>query len=397
VSRRAALLGLTAAIAAVSLGSIGLASHRGELDDLTDLTDLTGHAGRAGYAPVRQNANGVLPQALTQAAGSSLRIRKNARLLTPTEKRDFVDALKAMKQQPSPWSGDVSVYDEFVRWHRDAFEGDPMPGQMGSAFFPWHRMLNLLFELELRKINPRLTIPYWDWAVDRSPRSYLWQPEFLGGDGDPADGFVVKTGPFRQGEWEISVFDMEDTVKIPHLTRAFGRDADVRDLPTADDDEAALSIPIYDTAPWDESSNPDQSFRRYSETGRGCPRLPPGHQLARHKMRCPDAPGMHNRVHVWVAGAFGTDPDNPGLGSMGRASAPNDPVFWLMHADMDRLWVEWQRRHGQVYLPIEGGPPGHNLNDTMWPYRDLDLDVTPRLLLDHHALGYAYDTELASG
>jgi tyrosinase len=382
VSRRTALIGLTAAMATVSFESISLASFAG------------GHARHLGQAPVRRNPNGVLPRALARPDGSETRVRKNARRLSPTEKQRFVSALKALKQVPSPWSDDASTYDEFVRWHRDAFEGEPMPGHMGSAFFPWHRMLNLLLEQQLQKVDPSVTIPYWDWTVDRTKASFLWRPDFLGGDGDPEDSFIVKTGPFRQGEWDLTIFDNEDEKKVPHLTRAMGRDTDTRTLPTAADEAEALSIPIYDAAPWDETSNPDRSFRRYAETGRSCPRLPPGRRLSKHSRVCPEAPGMHNRVHVWVAGAFGPQSEEAEVGSMGRASAPNDPVFWLMHANIDRLWGEWQRRYGQVYLPIKNGPPGHNLDDTMWPYRTLGLDVTPRMLLDHHALGYAYDTEL---
>jgi hypothetical protein len=38
----------------------------------------------------------------------------------------------------------------------------------------------------------------------------------------------------------------------------------------------------------------------------------------------------------------------------------------------------------------EVGPPGHNLNDQMHPW---GASVTPASMLDHHALGYAYDTE----
>jgi tyrosinase len=386
VSRRAALLGLTAATVSVAVGSIGLAN--------AHYIGPAGHAGHAGHARVRQNRNGMLPPELTRDEGAPLRIHKNAKLLSPTEKRRFVEAVKALKQTPSPWSDDVSTYDEIVRWHRDSSDGDPMPGHMGSAFFPWHRMLSLLFQLELQKIDPSVTIPYWDWTTDRSTDSYFWQEDLMGGDGDPSDGFIVKTGPFRQGEWELKVFDTNDLTRVPHLRRAFGKDPRGSDLPTAAQDDEALSIATYDVPPWGESSNPDRSFRRYVEVGRRCPQLPPGRRLARHSRVCAETPGMHNRVHVWVAGAFGDDPENPEVGTMGRASAPNDPVFWLMHANIDRLWVEWQRRYGQLYLPVQGGPPGHNLDDTMWPFRDIGLDVTPRMLLDHHALGYAYDTEI---
>ena len=40
-----------------------------------------------------------------------------------------------------------------------------------------------------------------------------------------------------------------------------------------------------------------------------------------------------------------------------------DPIFWMHHANIDRIWSEWMHRHGQHYLPITGGPIGHNLDD----------------------------------
>jgi tyrosinase len=359
------------------------------------------------------------------ALGAPLRVRKNAKSLTAAEKERFVGALKALKQKASPWSEDVSVYDEFVRWHSNAFLGDVMPGHLAPAFFPWHRMLNHLFEQELQKVDPTVTIPYWDWATDSSPDAYLWQDDFLGGDGDPSDGFIVKTGPFRQGEWAITIFDVEDSYRVPHLIRAFGTDKRAPELPTAEDDEALLNIQRYDAPPWNDETSPDESVRRYAEDGRGCPRsrstpqagpksvaqipaqpetqnkIQPaaraghhgGHGLAEPREGCENGPGMHNRVHLWVGGKFG-DPKDPAVGPMSLGVAPNDPVFWLLHANIDRLWVEWQHRHGRVYAPENGGPQGHNVDDAMAPFDSIGLEITPRMMLDHRSLGYVYDTEL---
>src|SRR5262249_45000154 len=86
-------------------------------------------------------------------------------------------------------------------------------------------------------------------------------------------------------------------------------------------------------------------------------------------------PEMHNRVHNWVGG------------SMLAMSSPNDPVFWLLHANLDRLWAAWEDVYGYDY-PEEGPPPGQRLHDVMAPF-----GVTPADVLDHHALGYHYDTE----
>lgn len=41
--------------------------------------------------------------------------------------------------------------------------------------------------------------------------------------------------------------------------------------------------------------------------------------------------GIHNSGHVWVGGSMG-----------GIPTAPADPVFWMHHAEIDRIWAEWQ-------------------------------------------------------
>src|SRR5262249_57533508 len=81
------------------------------------------------------------------------------------------------------------------------------------------------------------------------------------------------------------------------------------------------------------------------------------------------------------------------FGTMAANTSLNDPVFWMHHANIDRLWSEWMRRHGEVYEPVSGGPLGHNLDDAMWPYTQLGLTITPRMMLSSRALGYIYDTE----
>ncbi len=42
-------------------------------------------------------------------------------------------------------------------------------------------------------------------------------------------------------------------------------------------------------------------------------------------------------VHGWVHVAVG--------GTMRTSSSPADPLFWLHHANIDRLWAKWQRAH----------------------------------------------------
>ena len=48
-------------------------------------------------------------------------------------------------------------------------------------------------------------------------------------------------------------------------------------------------------------------------------------------------------------------------------TSPNDPVFFLHHCNIDRLWEKWQRLHGLEYepqIPVDGLPSG-SLNEVM--------------------------------
>jgi tyrosinase len=79
---------------------------------------------------------------------------------------------------------------------------------------------------------------------------------------------------------------------------------------------------------------------------------------------------------------------------MAANSSLNDPVFWLHHSNIDRLWNEWMRRYGEVYEPESGAMLGHNIDDAMWPFTMIGMNVTPRATLSSRALGYIYDTEI---
>jgi len=63
---------------------------------------------------------------------------------------------------------------------------------------------------------------------------------------------------------------------------------------------------------------------------------------------------IHDRVHVWVGGATGT------MSFLDRA--PADPMFWMHHANIDRLWWKWQQSpQGQGKNPTLAAP--HDIMD----------------------------------
>ncbi|AWN25813.1 MULTISPECIES: tyrosinase family protein [Streptomyces] len=262
--------------------------------------------------------------------------RKNQADLTATEKRNFIDAVLELKRS--------GRYDEFISTHNAFIIGDTdngeRTGHRSPSFLPWHRRFLLQFEQALQSITPSVMLPYWDWTVDRTSRSSLWAEDFLGGDGRSGDGRVTSGAfAFGNGKWPMNIRVDGRTF----LRRSLG--TGVRELPTRAEVDRVLAMPVYDTAPWNSSSD---GFRNNIEGWRG--------------------PNLHNRVHVWVGGQMTT------------GSSPNDPVFWLHHCFIDKLWADWQRLHPKSgYLPTGNTPDVVDLHDTMKPWND----VTPADLLDH--------------
>jgi tyrosinase len=89
-------------------------------------------------------------------------------------------------------------------------------------------------------------------------------------------------------------------------------------------------------------------------------------------------------VHLYVGG----DTRNNG-GTMTENTSPNDPVFFLHHANIDRIWAQWERIHGSTYLPTSGFRQGQNLDDRMWPW----FEQRPADVLGRAGLGYVYESE----
>jgi tyrosinase len=264
-------------------------------------------------------------------------VRRNASTLTAGERSAFVAAVLELKRRGG--------YDALVQIHFDRMTADgggQRVGHQSPSFLPWHRRYLLDFERRLQAINPAVTVPYWNWTIDRTPTASLWNADFLGGDGRAGDRRVV-TGPFAYstGRWPL-------TVRVdsrPYLVRSMGMETPT--LPTAAQLATVLQKTPYDTAPWTESST--VGFRAALE-GFGTPNL-------------------HNMVHVWMGG------------HMLQTVSPNDPVFFLHHAFIDKCWSDWcvrQQAAGR-YLPTGNTAGVIDVNELLPPWND----TTPANLVDH--------------
>jgi tyrosinase len=259
-------------------------------------------------------------------------VRKNQNKLTSSERTAFVNAVLQLKRQGG--------YDTLVQIHGDRmmadYAGGPPVGHDGPSFLAWHREYLLQFERALQAINPKVTVPYWDWTLDRSKTSSLWGAGFLGGDGRSGDAQVT-TGPFAYatGNWTLNV-RLDDR---PYLTRAMGVSATA--LPTRSELTDVLARTPYDAAPW--NADAPGGFRNGIE-GFGS-----------------SSPMTHNQVHVWVGGHMLT------------SVSPNDPVFFLHHCFIDKCWADWCAAHPGLpaYAPGGGTDNVIDVDERMPPWGDM--------------------------
>jgi hypothetical protein len=171
--------------------------------------------------------------------------------------------------------------------------------QHGSFFFlSWHRMYLYYFDRILRAAagpgNPEFALPYWDYSV-------------------PAQRSLP------------DAFRNPATPNNPLYTsrRRASRNAGVPLPASATDDTQAMA-----TINFASSQGSGQSFGGQTVDG-------PVHQTGPHG-RLESQP--HDVIHVSIGGQSGwmTDPD----------MAARDPIFWLHHCNIDRMWEHWRALGG---------------------------------------------------
>lgn len=314
--------------------------------------------------------------------------RKSAAALSAAERDGFLEAVIRLKHRPAPGGpAGVSVYDQFVALHGAVFAVIPpgLPagetvnfGHWNIGFCPWHRQYLREFEKALQAEVPGVTIPYWDWSDDVGAINRVFVPEFLGslGTGQPtavADGvFRNPVPPAERPAWWPAGADgfpihalLEDGFGTSLVRGSVG----VSWPPTA----AAISL-LEQLVIEQPGVHPLWFFWLVLEQGH------------------PQVGPTHNTGHNFIGG------------HMSGGYSPNDPVFWLHHANVDRLWANWQARRlasvpGSTHAahwpppaevsPFDGEPAplGHRLNDQMWPWVgaapgfDVNLDPAVKPLL----------------
>jgi len=213
-------------------------------------------------------------------------------------------------------------FQHFMDMHTSI--GDP-EAHRNFGFLPWHRALLLDLERELQSIDPAVTIPYWKFD---EPAQNLFTREFLGADGDGFAEFAL-TNPMRN--WQVN--------GVPGINRTHVG---------IENGQATSALSEIATLALGGPANVYDEFRFLEGNPHG---------------------SAHVSFSGWISGIN---------------TAPRDPLFFLLHCNVDRLWAKWQwvndrfdRTQSSTFTG-QGNTTriGHNVNDTMWPWNR--VTTTPR-------------------
>jgi tyrosinase len=241
-------------------------------------------------------------------------------------------------------------------------------------FLPWHRAYLLEFEAVVRQHVVELggpadwALPYWNYTDFAADPQRLTLPLPLQGDTLPADVTVPGVEPRPDGTFPNPLFDPTRQGPDPASPTSWASATRALQRPHYANQQDTGRV-SFGGGVLEDPNNPALFHDSSNEIG----------QLDVQP---------HGSTHVEVGGV------------MGRfETAALDPVFWIHHCNVDRLWETYARDLGHGY-PFENGVGAGTAAEQSWidqQFRFRRTDGTTSVwkapgLLDLAVLGYAYDT-----
>lgn len=327
-----------------------------------------------------------------------VKARKNIAFLTPDELSRFRGAIGQMKSLDGFYQDERS-FGYWARIHANQCQHG------WEEFLTWHRAYLYGFEKQLQDIDPTVTLPYWDWAADAA--NVMAAIEDLGSTVALDNGYVPPAYQCWIDEDGLKALAAGGDVPAPVLSslervlrktyssgaRLF-KDAGITFGDNSTSDNAIIAAlekinPLFDWRRW-PGGNKDLIFEAYPtpDDVERILSLPNFFNFGSGPMNNQffgALENIHNLIHNFSGGAnpfVGIGPPTPAnqfpTGDMvdsGRTAF--DPIFWGHHANCDRLWAEWQRRH------VGRGPDNP---DAILPPWNFTVEDTYSI----SALGYEY-------
>ncbi|KAJ9055730.1 hypothetical protein DSO57_1000590 [Entomophthora muscae] len=218
-----------------------------------------------------------------------LRVRPSVYDLTDEQWDVFVNAVKKMNSGDRP-----TKWDLLAKLHTDIYPSI----HSKASFLAWHRGFLFALESELRNIDSSVVLPYWDWSYhsQEPEKDPIFDARRLGFDGhDKPDGCVMD-GSFA----DFKVYF--DGTSAPPKEHCLKRNFKRQDQKV----EAWLSPDLINRV--------ILQGKEFKDVWTGIEH------------------GPHGVIHNTIGADFS-----------GHAS-PSDPLFYLHHAFVDKLWVDWAKR-----------------------------------------------------
>lgn len=223
-------------------------------------------------------------------------IRKNYLEMSPSEKTDYKAALQLLW---SSGSTAIGKHMYFANAHSAHFSDNIhsfTPTLKGVNFTSFHRFFLLHWELSLKSTNPSyayLCLPYWDWRTYPDKSLAALTPQ-------NAPDFIL-----------FSLLPKSDFVSWG-LTRNNNFNGNDASLPNTAGVNTTMGYSSFFI------DNNTSCFTRSVESN-------------------------HNGPHVYVGG------------DMNSGTSPKDPVFYIHHAMIDKLWNDWEEQNTGIQSSFPAG------------------------------------------
>lgn len=194
-----------------------------------------------------------------------------------------------------------------------------------DGFLPWHREFLSRYEQLLRQFDPTVTLLYWDWETNPTNWNLPSVTTAFGGfDGNSLGN-----------PWGNSLAIINPPGCNPNLaacaTRRTGQIGAGFVPPSTTSDSFVVNT--YPAGPADPTA-----FSQFAALLEGRSPVYPQAQT-------------HNFAHTFIGGF------NDHFTELGNMTVLNyatqDPFFFLLHGDVDKLWSEWQRNNPNLTSPYD--------------------------------------------
>lgn len=231
-------------------------------------------------------------------------------------------------------------------------------------FFDWHRPFVGYFEQMCRELTgvETFALPYWDWTANNTLPAPFWDGKSKPNVLDPtsslyfsdADQFAKAIDPALTAFWNALTSQQTSSLKSRGIMTVDALKAQMKDNYSggafARGDEAktgklqnwaqpAVTIGVLQDGlaaeKFDVEVTPIFPANVFNTD------ITADHQAMSGSYAVIEG-GPHNNVHASISGL------------MGSLVSPIDPIFWLHHANIDRIWTVWsalQKARGKVDTP----------------------------------------------